>query len=330
VGESLALLSACCFAAANVTVARGARGQDNGAFLSILMTAVVAGAAWIYDGLREGWPQVNAVGMLWFAAAGVLTIFIGRVFLFASVQHLGAVQASAVKRLNPFFSVLLGVLVLGEPFDSIMMIGMLLIFSSFGVLLKQSMAATNGSATSRSSGGESTVQSWAEKLRNLGFFLWPSVGTRIRHRLCCAQTGFDLAARSRVRHHAGFGGRCHFLCADRSIHRQLPACGAQRADDIQSVAVRGRSVELGGAASVFHGTESQQHFAGGADFVDGGVRHHFSDCGHIPLTRAVEPTGSAGSWPWGGRYRIHRVARRLKPAPAAMSCIRRTTVIRIP
>jgi drug/metabolite transporter (DMT)-like permease len=56
------------------------------------------------------------------------------------------VQASAVKRLNPFFSVLLGVLVLGEPFDSIMMIGMLLIFSSFGVLLKQSMAPTSGSA----------------------------------------------------------------------------------------------------------------------------------------------------------------------------------------
>ena len=169
----MALLSACCFAAANVTIVRGAKSQDNGAFLSILMTAVIAGAAWIYGGLREGWPQVNAVGMLWFAAAGVLTIFIGRVFLFASVQHLGAVQASAVKRLNPFFSVLLGVLVLGEPFDSIMMIGMLLIFSSFGVLLKQSMAPTNGSATPRSSGSESAARSWAAKLTNLGFFYGP-------------------------------------------------------------------------------------------------------------------------------------------------------------
>jgi drug/metabolite transporter (DMT)-like permease len=107
---------------------------------------------------------------------------------------LGAVQASAVKRLNPFFSVLLGVLVLGEPFDSIMMIGMLLIFSSFGVLLKQSMAPTsgsatptngsatptngsatptNGSATPRSSGSESAARSWAAKLTNLGFFYGP-------------------------------------------------------------------------------------------------------------------------------------------------------------
>jgi drug/metabolite transporter (DMT)-like permease len=180
VGELLALLSACCFAAANVTIVRGARSRDNGAFLSILMTAAIAGVVWMYGGLRTGWPQVNAVGMIWFAAAGVLTIFIGRVFLFASVQHLGAVQASAVKRLNPFFSVLLGVLVLGEPFDSTMMIGMLLIFSSFGVLLKQSMAPTSRSVTAgnarptpRSSGSESAAQSWAAKLAGLGVFYGP-------------------------------------------------------------------------------------------------------------------------------------------------------------
>jgi ethanolamine utilization protein EutA len=55
---------------------------------------------------------------------------------------------------------------------------------------------------------------------------------------------------------AGFGDRCRFLCAGRPIRRQLPACGAQRADDIQSVAVRDRSVELDGTASVFHGVKA--------------------------------------------------------------------------
>jgi drug/metabolite transporter (DMT)-like permease len=44
-GELLALLSACCFAASNVTITRGARdSQDNGAFMSILLTAAIAGA----------------------------------------------------------------------------------------------------------------------------------------------------------------------------------------------------------------------------------------------------------------------------------------------
>ena len=47
-GEWLALCSAGCFAAANVTITRGAaKGQDNGAFLSILLTMAIAGAWWL-------------------------------------------------------------------------------------------------------------------------------------------------------------------------------------------------------------------------------------------------------------------------------------------
>jgi drug/metabolite transporter (DMT)-like permease len=168
-GEMLALLSASCFAGSNVTIARGAgaKAQDNGAFLSILMTATLAAAIWIFGGLRVGWTPPNASGMLWFAGAGVLTIFIGRVFLYASVQHLGAVRASAVKRLNPIFSVLLGVLVLREPMDSSLIIGMLLIFASFGVLVKQSLSASAASAASPQ------AQSWMRTLGNLGFFYGP-------------------------------------------------------------------------------------------------------------------------------------------------------------
>lgn len=44
---------------------------------------------------------------------------------------MGAVRALAVKRLNPRFSVMLGVLLLGESFDVAILIGMLLIGSSF-------------------------------------------------------------------------------------------------------------------------------------------------------------------------------------------------------
>jgi drug/metabolite transporter (DMT)-like permease len=170
VGESLALLSACCFAAANVTIVRGAKSQDNGAFLSILITTVIAGAIWIYFGLRTGWPQFHLAAILWFAVAGALTIFIGRVFVYASVQHLGAVRAAAIKRLSPMFSVVLGVLVLGESLDTAMVIGMLLIFASFGVLIKQSLSA------SKSNSEEETPKArrpWLATLANLGFFYGP-------------------------------------------------------------------------------------------------------------------------------------------------------------
>ena len=66
-GEWLALLSACCFAASNVTIMRGAgaKGQDNGAFLSILLTAGIAGALWLAQGVRDGWPALHAISVLW-------------------------------------------------------------------------------------------------------------------------------------------------------------------------------------------------------------------------------------------------------------------------
>jgi drug/metabolite transporter (DMT)-like permease len=167
-GELLALFSACCFAASNVTVTRGARGnrKDNGAFLSIMMTAVIGGACWLLGSAGHGFPALDRRSMLWFALAGILTIFIGRVFLYASIQRLGAVPASAIKRLNPAFSVLLGVLVLGEAFDLAMAAGMLLIAASFAVLIRQSLknAAAAPGAGARSAGAT---------LANLGYFYGP-------------------------------------------------------------------------------------------------------------------------------------------------------------
>ncbi len=166
-GEWLALCSACCFAAANVTITRGAaKGQDNGAFLSILLTMSIAGAWWLWRSAGLGFPAPDIGSLLWFAGAGILTIFIGRVFLYASVQRLGAVPASAVKRLNPLFSVLLGVLLLGEAFDGAMAVGMLLIGASFAVLIRQSLRAARPAA------GEAP-RSLRATLANLGYFYGP-------------------------------------------------------------------------------------------------------------------------------------------------------------
>ena len=142
-GDWLALIAALCWAMANVTIARraGARGDDNGAFLSILLTAGIAGALWLANRQDATSTARMPDAMLWFAAAGALTIFIGRVFLHASIQWLGAVRGASVKRLAPLFSVLLGVSVLSEPLSWALAGGMLLIFSGFGILVQESMRA---------------------------------------------------------------------------------------------------------------------------------------------------------------------------------------------
>ena len=139
-GELFALLSAFCFATANVTITRGSTSgdADNGAFLSILLTAGVAAIAMLVLGRMPAAESLNIPGLAWFALGGVLTAFVGRVFLFASVQSLGAMRASTVKRLNPFFAVILGVLVLGESLGGWMIPGMILIFISFLFLARDS------------------------------------------------------------------------------------------------------------------------------------------------------------------------------------------------
>jgi len=141
VGELFAVLSMSLFALTNIAVARGHDGKSrsSGAFLSISITFLVSTTIWVLASLRNGWPELNATGIKWFAVSGFLTVFIGRVFVYASIQHLGAIRASAIKRLNPFFAVLLGVLLLGETISGPMLVGMVLIVMSFGVLVRQAV-----------------------------------------------------------------------------------------------------------------------------------------------------------------------------------------------
>lgn len=164
-GELLALGSALCFSISGVTVTRGApRGAaDNGAFLSLLLTTVIAGACWLALGAVRGFAPVTGAGLLWLAGAGVLTAFVGRVFLYESIQRLGAVRATAVKRLNPVFALLLGVLVLGEAVSSWGAVGVLLVLASFALLVHAQLQGRQSVDT----GG-----AW-RRLLNLGYLYGP-------------------------------------------------------------------------------------------------------------------------------------------------------------
>lgn len=136
-GDAYAIASATCFAISSVTIARGARPDsgDNGAFVSLLVTTAISGSAWLALGLANGFERVSARALLWFAGAGVLTAFVGRVFFYATVERLGAMRSSTLQRLNPFFAVVMGVAVLGETVAGPTAVGMLLVVASFAVLV---------------------------------------------------------------------------------------------------------------------------------------------------------------------------------------------------
>ncbi len=168
-GEGLAILSMTMFALTNIAILRGHDGKSrsSGAFLSMIITFLMSTLIWLIMVVRNGWPELNVTAVAWFALGGFLTIYVGRVLLYASIQHLGAIKASAVKRLNPFFSVLLAVVILGERISPPMMFGMLLIVMSFAVLVRQALFVSNGADS-----GTGT-QTAFNRLLNLGYLFGP-------------------------------------------------------------------------------------------------------------------------------------------------------------
>ncbi|GAB7388848.1 hypothetical protein BSNK01_26860 [Bacillaceae bacterium] len=173
-GELLAVMSAMMFAAANVMVKKGTvkSSQDNGAFLSLLLTAFISLLIFIASGWQGGWPVLNGKGIFWFVLAGVLTAFIGRTFLYSSIQYLGSIKASAIKRLNPFFTVLIGLLFLDEPVTWPLIVGMILIASGFFVLVQQSYRGAEGAAERQPKAAKRMTE-LLRSLANLGYVYGP-------------------------------------------------------------------------------------------------------------------------------------------------------------
>ena len=60
-----------------------------------------------------GDPKLSE-GVLWFCLAGLFAMVFGRTLVFRSIGLLGVTRGTTVKKMNPFFSILLAVIVLGE------------------------------------------------------------------------------------------------------------------------------------------------------------------------------------------------------------------------
>ncbi len=141
-GQGLAAASATAFAFANNFVSRTtASGGDKGVTFSVLVTMALSAVLWL---LFESGGSA-AISFDWrafalFAVAGVLAMVFGRTLVFESIRRLGVSRSTAVKRLNPFFSVILAALLLGEAVTRLDMLGMLAIALAFGVLIRESMA----------------------------------------------------------------------------------------------------------------------------------------------------------------------------------------------
>lgn len=140
-GEMLAIASAFLYALGSVAINKNTEngGTDNGAYLSIVLTAVLSGLLWLLMGnpLPSPGPALWS-GMAYFILAGLLANLFGRMMMFRAVEHVGAIEAGVLRRMIPVFAVIQALLFLGEKVTGPVATGFVLVFSSVVVIFGNS------------------------------------------------------------------------------------------------------------------------------------------------------------------------------------------------
>lgn len=116
-GFIYAFLSAFLFAANNVLIKKGMKysENDNGLLISITTNLFVVGIALIIYRFSVAEPiPPTPMGILIFAAAGLLTTLIGRFTLFSGIRRIGSSRAVTVKNTAPLFTIIFAIFFLNE------------------------------------------------------------------------------------------------------------------------------------------------------------------------------------------------------------------------
>jgi len=130
---ALALASALCSALATVLISRGLLryGPYTGAWVNVAVGTV---CVWIAVILGGGVGHPNAAGIAYFALAGVIGTFGGRLLRFLSIETVGASMSAALINLSPLVASILAIIVLGEEVTAPIVIGTLVIVAGTTLL----------------------------------------------------------------------------------------------------------------------------------------------------------------------------------------------------
>jgi drug/metabolite transporter (DMT)-like permease len=139
-GVVLALSGAIAFSIMNVAIRKGVRpgDADNGVVTTVVINVVAFTALMALvlpiRGLTWSWTGVGA-----FAAAGLMSTFIGRTLLFTGIRHAGAARAAAVKNATPLFTLIIAVAILDEQVVPLAGFGIGLVLVGIFVLGRESL-----------------------------------------------------------------------------------------------------------------------------------------------------------------------------------------------
>lgn len=135
------LLAACCavsYSLVAIFVRKGSRPDDacNGVLIGLLANLVLLGTAYLLKISVFGEPvPPTRTGLWFFAAAGFTSAWLAREALHRGIRHIGPGRTAAIKNLNPFVAVALGVALLGDRFTGMAMLGAAIALTGYALIV---------------------------------------------------------------------------------------------------------------------------------------------------------------------------------------------------
>jgi uncharacterized membrane protein len=129
--ESLSLLSAFLYACSSILTKRGLRNSNpySAALVSSVVNTVFFGLVYLLAPV-----PFSIEPIVIFAVAGVLASFFGRLFLYRGLDEVDVSITSSIVGSSPLFSAVTAAILLGERFEPVIYIGILLIVSGVATL----------------------------------------------------------------------------------------------------------------------------------------------------------------------------------------------------
>jgi drug/metabolite transporter (DMT)-like permease len=136
VGSLFALLSAVAYSVMYFLIRAGVRrgDLDSGAFVTTTVNVILLSAVVAIATLSGNPPDWNPVGVAWFALAGLLGSFFGRVLLLAGMHRMGPVRSVSIVNTAPVLTIGVAVLVLGEQLSDSGLAATFLVIVGLGLL----------------------------------------------------------------------------------------------------------------------------------------------------------------------------------------------------
>jgi drug/metabolite transporter (DMT)-like permease len=140
-GVILAFATAVSFSVMNLAIRKAGQAYpgENGVLTTVVVNVIAFSVLWLAAAGSGTLQPTGLEAAAVFASIGITGPFLGRTFLFAGIDRIGVVRASAIKSAAPIITLLMAVLLIGERFTVLGSAGIGLILAGVFIVVRESL-----------------------------------------------------------------------------------------------------------------------------------------------------------------------------------------------